>query len=99
MKSYQLILFSFDGDAVTEKPTFDTIGEAWEYYCELGSKWYFYPFPFITTATGLTIVSTPEGMEKLEGMRVSTIKKRLKALSILDETAHMDADTYAYMLC
>jgi len=45
---YKIICMSFDGDYQTEKPEFDTIEEAWEYSNDLGSKWYFYPFHFVT---------------------------------------------------
>lgn len=47
MKTYTAIAFSIDGKYITEG-SFKTINEAWDCINNWGSRWYFYPFTFVT---------------------------------------------------
>jgi len=89
---------SFDGDSVRETRDFATIDEAWDYASSLGSKWYFYPFAFVTSASGKTIVSAPHPLEWTVGMRVKTVKKIFKSYSEMPEAQRMDAEEFAYFV-
>lgn len=72
--TYNLICMSFDGDYVTEKRGFDTVSNAWNHASDMGSRWFFYPFCFVTSASGKTIVDVPEGLEDMKHKRVKTIQ-------------------------
>jgi hypothetical protein len=98
MSKYKLILMSFDGEYVTERPLFDTVDDAWEYENDLGSKWFFYPFPFVVTESGLTIVGCPEDMGCFYGKRVATVEKLFKKVQAMPETEGMDVYAYMYFL-
>ena len=80
MGKCKLICMAFDGEYQTERPVFDSIEDAWEYSNDLGSKWFFYPFHFVVTESGKTIVDAPEEIEQFNGMRVKTIAKQFKVL-------------------
>jgi hypothetical protein len=67
MKKYKLIVMSFDGD--------------YNYSNDLGSKWYFYPFHFVTTSSGKTVIEGGQFMNHLEGLRVKTVSKHFKEVS------------------
>jgi len=75
MKQYKAILFHPEGDFVTDFNGEKTIPDVWECISNMGSRWIFYPLPFV--ATEKTIVDTPEGMEFLIGKRIKTVKKYL----------------------
>lgn len=45
-EKYNVIFFSIDGEYQKEKE-FDTIEEAGRYINNIGSRWFFYPFPYI----------------------------------------------------
>lgn len=100
----KLICMAFDGDFVTEQKRvdvgqyepFDTIEEAWEHSNDLGSKWFFFPFHFVTSDSTLTIVDAPEPFKPLEGKRTATLVKHFEALHKLPEAQNMDVDQYAY---
>ena len=98
MSKYKLILMSFDGEYVTERTrfveTFDTVDAAWEHYNDLGSKWFFYPFPFVVTESGLTIAESCDGLKFLNGKRVKTVERLFKEISVLPEMEGVDADDY-----
>lgn len=64
---------AFDGEYQTERPVFDSIEDAWEYSNDLGSKWFFYPFHFVVTESGKTIVDAPREIAVCKGRRVSTV--------------------------
>ena len=57
-KQYQLILFSLDGGYVIEATKFNSIDEAWEFENNMGSRWFFYPYPYIIEEGGKKIVSS-----------------------------------------
>ncbi len=75
MKNYQAVLFHPEGDFVTDFRGSKTIPETWDGINNMGSRWIFYPLPFV--GTDKTIVDTPEGMEFLKGKRIKTVKKYL----------------------
>ncbi len=71
---YRALLFHPEGDYVqdfhrTEKD------EVWQAIEHMGSRWIFYPLPFV--ATDKTIVDVPKGMERFKGKRISTLVKFL----------------------
>ena len=72
MKKYCLICMSFDGEYITEGSKFDSVQSAWDRSNDMGSRWHFYPFHFVTT--GKTIVDAPEPMQHLIGKRVKTVQ-------------------------
>jgi hypothetical protein len=96
MKKYQIICMSFDGEYQRERPTFETIDDAWEYGNDLGSKWFFYPFYFVVS--GETIRSTGQFLEHLEGMRIKTVQKIFKAHSENPEMENTDTEKFAITL-
>ena len=93
---------AFDGDTVIERDafhdSFDTIEEAWRHYDDLGSKWYFYPFPFVVTESAKTIKDTPEPFKVFIGMRVNTVKNLFKRASEMKETQGMGVDEYMFFV-
>ena len=91
----KIICMSFDGEYQKERPTFDTTEAAWEYSNDLGSKWYFYPFHFVTTDSYKTIVSAPELLAALEGRRVKTVSNIFKKISERDDMQNADPEQFA----
>ncbi len=73
---YKAILFSPDGDFVTDFRNRETKQDVWDELANMGSRWIFYPIAFVATDT--TIVDTPEGMEHLKGKRTKTVQKYLQ---------------------
>lgn len=77
MTRYQAVLIAPDGgDYVTDHKR-DTVGDVWDAVNDQGSKWFFYPLPFVVTATGgpimrKRIVSACDGFEWLQGCTVKT---------------------------
>jgi len=95
MAKYGLICMTFDGDHVTEKRAeFDSVDEAWEYAGEMGSRWYFYPFVFVTTESGLSVKDSPDSLKFLNGKRVKSIAKLFKAVAELPESHGADCDLF-----
>lgn len=92
---YRLICMAFDGEYVTERPVFDTISEAWDYSNDLGSKWFFYPFHFVTNETGTTIKDTGYFLEHLIGRRTKTVAAIFAAHSLLPESQGLDPEGFA----
>ena len=85
MKTYNLICMSFDGDYVTEGRDFESVDAAWNRSNDMGSRWFFYPFHFVTTGSGKTIADTPELLEQFNGLRVKTVKKHFAKVAALPE--------------
>lgn len=73
---YKAILFHPEGDFVTDFQNNKTKQEVWDKVNNMGSRWIFYPLPFV--ATDKTIVETPEGLEFLKGKRINSVKEYLK---------------------
>ena len=71
----RLIVMSFDGEYKTEGKNFPTTEAAWNRSNDMGSRWYFYPFHFVTTETGKTISDAPELLSWAIGKRVKTIQR------------------------
>jgi len=92
---YRLICMSFDGEYVRERPVFNNVDEAFEYSNDLGSKWFFYPFHFVTTESYKTIRAAGYFLEHLEGMRTKTIEKIFSNHSKDPEMGGADIDKFA----
>lgn len=83
---YKAILFSTDGDYVTDYWGCETIEEVETKLANQGSKWYFYPFEFVIKDKGSVylyqrIVSVPEyppEFRYLKGKSVRTAKKYIE---------------------
>jgi len=93
---YQVMVMSFDGEYKVERPEFESVEEAWEYENNLGSKWYFYPFPFIIK--GKTVVDAIELLDDFVGKRIETVRRIFKETSEQDETQGMDAEEFCFYL-
>lgn len=89
---------AFDGEFQRERPTFDSIDAAWAYSNDLGSKWYFYPFHFVTTESHKTILAAGSGLEWLEGYRVSTAAKLFAKASASANAQGADVDSFVAIL-
>ena len=92
----KIICMSFDGEYQTERPSFKTAADAWNYSEDLGSKWYFYPFHFVVTESGKTILAAGYGLEWTAGLRTKTVQKAFEQFSKTDEARGVDAGTFAY---
>lgn len=73
---YKAILFHPEGDFVTDARDSESIQDVWDQVADFGSRWIFYPLPFV--ATDKTVVDTPEGLEFLKGKRIKTVIAYLK---------------------
>ena len=98
MSKCKVICMAFDGETMHERPEFDTPADAWEYSGDLGSKWYFYPFHFVTTASGKTIVESPDMLEFFNGKRLGTVQKAFEKCAALPEAEGMSAEAYLFFL-
>lgn len=96
--AYQLICMSLDGDYVTEGRDFETIESAWGRFDDMGSRWYFYPFPFVMSASGKTVVDTPELLQHLKRKRLVSVVKHFAEVAKQPEMANTDAETFAFAL-
>ena len=70
---YQAILFSPDGDFVTDAHNTESIEKVWERVNDWGSRWFFYPFVFVTTENKGRIVDCPD-FPYLNQMKYKSIK-------------------------
>ena len=91
----KLICMAFDGDYQTERPIFDSEEAAWDYANDLGSKWYFYPFYFLTTASGKTVAAAPDFARALVGKRVKTVARFFRKISLMPEMEGADVDRFS----
>ena len=66
---FKLLVMSFDGATQLENPDFKTVDDAWEHSNNLGSRWFFYPFHFVVTASGKTIKDTPNLLKRFIEMK------------------------------
>jgi len=76
MNNYKAILFHPQGDFVTDFTDRNDKQDVWNEVAEMGSRWIFYPIPFV--ATDKTIVDCPEGLEFLKGKRIKSVIKFFK---------------------
>lgn len=82
MAGYQSLQVSPDGeDYITDyqEPTVDAV---WDRIADQGSRWYFYPLPFVITAGGSgiprkRIIAAPDGFEHLRGLTVRTAMRAI----------------------
>jgi hypothetical protein len=88
---------SFNGDYVTEG-TFNSIQEAWERSEDMGSRWYFYPFHFVTTESGKTVRATPELLEHLNGVRVREVARHFASVAATPEAANANVEQFMFMV-
>src|SRR5258706_8044038 len=94
-----LICMTFNGDYVTEKRAeFETVEDAWEHANDMGSRWYFYPFCFVVTESGLTIKDSPHELSFMNGKRVTTIEKFFEYVSDFPEKEEVDSDEFLFSL-
>jgi len=96
--SYKLICMAFDGDYQTERPEFESVEDAREYSGDLGSKWYFYPFHFVVSASGKTIVDASFPLDVLKGKRVSTVAKLFENFAKEESAQGMDVEQFMFAL-
>ena len=81
MAKYKAVLFAPDGDWVTDFRESETIEEVQESLCNMGSRWYFYPFHAVIVDHGaLTTekqrcVSVAEPFEYLHGYAIKNVAK------------------------
>ena len=93
----KLICMGFDGEYKTEKQ-FKTVQECWNHSDDMGSRWYFYPFHFVVTDSGKTVIDSPYRLENFNRKRVETVCKIFKNLSTLPEFANADAEEFSQEL-
>jgi hypothetical protein len=93
-----LICMAFDGDYVTEGRDFQSVDAAWERSNDMGSRWFFYPFHFVMTESGKTVVDAPEPLQHLIGYRIGHLVEHFKETSQQPELQNVDAEIYAYSL-
>ena len=98
MAKYNLICMGFDGDYVTEKTGFDSVDSAWKRSNDMGSRWYFYPFHFVTSESGQTIIDTGQGLESFKGKQVKTVTKAFKSMSESPDMVNADIDSFVCAL-
>jgi len=87
-KKYKAVLFAMDGDWVTDYRGCDSIEEVQDYLANQGSRWFFYPIPFVILDKGSLvtskqrIVDAPEAfIRSCKGKSIGTVSKRFKSLS------------------
>lgn len=89
---------AFDGAFVVERRDFNSIQDAWEYDNDMGSRWYFYPFRFVTSQSGKTVKDTPEMMQHLNGLRIKTVAKHFKTQAEKPENQNLDVEQFAFIV-
>ena len=87
--AYNLIVMSFDGEYKKEGQ-FDTIDQAWERSNDMGTRWFFYPFHFVTTEK--TIVDS--GIAGLIGKRIKTVQNIFNKHSKRPDMQGVDCFTF-----
>jgi hypothetical protein len=63
-----------DGEYVSEL-TSASKEECIERSADMGSRWIFYPYHFILTDSGLSVIEPPDTLEHLRGKRLTTVVK------------------------
>jgi CO dehydrogenase/acetyl-CoA synthase delta subunit len=100
---YKLIAMSFDGKFKVEgdgnrHAGWETVEDAWMACEDMGSRWYFYPFWFVVTASGKTIVDSPQNLEHFNHKRVKTVVNIFELLHEMPEVEDADVDSYIWAL-
>jgi hypothetical protein len=88
--SYKAILFAPDGDYVSDFRA-DTIADVQNLVADSGSRWIFYPYPFVIHDRGYVrgsqrIVDAPEGFERFRGLAVATVAREIAAESTREDS-------------
>ena len=96
MTKYNVICMSFDGEYQRERFDADSVDDAWNYADDLGSKWYFYPFYFVTTESCKTVKGAVYPLTCFVGKRVNTVSKIFEKLSAMPEAQNLDVESFAY---
>ena len=65
---------------------------------DMGSRWFFYPFHFVVTASGKTVKDAPEIMEHLIGLRVKALAEHFNEISKTAEAKDADVESFAFMV-
>lgn len=80
---YQSIQFAYDGDYIIDHNA-DTIEAVWEMVNDQGSKWYFYPFPFVVKSgfdfNRSRIIDAPDFpyLDTLKGLTIKHASEQIK---------------------
>ena len=94
----RLICMSFDGAYVTEGE-FETIGDAWERASNMGSRWFFYPFHFVVSESGKTIIAAPVNyLDWTVGRHVKTVSRIFEKVASAPENQNMGPDEFILAL-
>lgn len=94
----KVICMSFDGEFQSERPSFDSTSDAWDYANNLGAKWYFYPFPFVVSESGKTVIESADGLGFLNGRRVSTVVRLFRQHAEKQENQGIGVDEFIGVL-
>jgi hypothetical protein len=93
-----LICMAFDGDYVTEGlAKFDTISDAWQHANDMGSKWFFYPFCFVTGESNAFVIDAPIGLGHLAGRSVKYVVKHFEYISKLPESKDANVERFVFL--
>ncbi len=92
---YTVVCMSFDGEFVREHKLFNTIEDANSHIENLGSKWYFYPFAFVTTEFYKTVVDAGI-IEELNGKRLKTVSKLFEKVCNAHRDQKLDIDQFIH---
>ena len=104
MNKYNLICMTFDGDYVIEHNifskdgTFDSIDAAWRRAGDMGSRWYFYPFYFVTGESSVRIVDVSDSLDFTVGKSIKTVKRFFKMVSELPTSKNLNPEQYISLL-
>lgn len=74
--TFKAVLFHPDGSSVTDFTDSKTASEVWDKINDMGSRWIFYPLPFVVTEGGF-IRETLDEFECFKGKRVETLRRFL----------------------
>ena len=94
---YQLLVMGFDGEYKIEG-LFPSISEAWDRSNDMGSRWYFYPWHFVVTESGKTIVDSPDMLHCFNGKRLATVIKQFSTMSKQIKMENADIEQYTFAL-
>ena len=73
----RLVCIAPDGDHVTECKDLSK-WECIERSVDMGSRWIFYPFHFVVSDSGKTVIDAPDEFKFLERKRLNTVKRLFK---------------------
>jgi len=82
---YKAILFAPNGEFVTDYEA-ESIAEVWRLIDDGGSRWFFYPFPFVITADSRLlerkrILASPYGLEMCTGRAMRKVQRFIESNS------------------